>query len=145
MNNQIKIEMDARSENVSLARVVATAFITPLDPSVGEMSDIKTAVSEAVTNAIIHGYDGKAGTVSMDLSCNGREVTIVICDAGVGIEDVAGAREPLFTTKPEMERSGLGFTVMESFMDSVTVISTPGAGTRVTMSKKLENFGAENE
>ncbi|MCL2372162.1 MAG: anti-sigma F factor [Defluviitaleaceae bacterium] len=137
MNNQLKIEMAALAENVSLARVVATAFIAPLDPSVGEISDIKTAVSEAVTNAIIHGYGGNTGTVALDLFNNGREITIVISDEGVGIEDIASAREPLFTTKPDMERSGLGFTVMESFMDSVHVISTPGGGTRVTMHKKL--------
>ena len=136
-DNHVKLEIDARSENVSLARVVATAFITPLDPTVGEISDIKTAVSEAVTNAIIHGYGEHAGTVNIGLSSTGRNIIIEVSDSGVGIENIANAREPLFTTKPEMERSGLGFTVMESFMDEVLISSTLGMGTKITMKKRL--------
>ena len=136
-DNNIRLEIDARSENVALARVIATAFMTPLDPTVGEISDVKTAISEAVTNAIIHGYDEKPGVVCISLASNGRKITIEIADIGVGIESIENAREPLFTTKPEMERSGLGFTVMESFMDEVRVKSTPGAGTTITMVKTL--------
>jgi stage II sporulation protein AB (anti-sigma F factor) len=143
-DNFASIEMEGRPVNVSLARVMAAAFIAPLDPTLTELSDIKTAVSEAVTNAIIHGYGeaeedvkGGFGTVRMDLSLSGRKLTVAITDKGIGIPDIACAREPLFTTKPELERSGLGFTVMESFMDTVDVISTPGAGTAVTMTKTL--------
>ena len=135
--NQVRLEIDARSENVSLARVVATAFVTPFDPTVGELSDIKTAVSEAVTNAIIHGYGENSGTVTILLTSHGRKISIEISDVGIGIENIENAREPLFTTKPEMERSGLGFTVMESFMDEVIVTSTPGAGTTIIMTKTL--------
>jgi len=135
--NNAKLEIDARSENVTLARVISTAFITPLDPTVGEISDIKTAVSEAVTNAIIHGYGEGEGIVSISLASNGREITIEVSDSGVGIENIENARAPLFTTKPEMERSGLGFTVMESFMNEVIITSTPGTGTTITMKKTL--------
>jgi stage II sporulation protein AB (anti-sigma F factor) len=151
-SNKAILEIEARSENVSLARVVATAFITTLDPTVNELSDIKTAVSEAVTNAIIHGYGEPLNqsaqtiqsvqTVIMHLSFEdkdeGKKITIEISDKGVGIENIESAREPLFTTKPEMERSGLGFTVMESFMDEVEVKSTQGVGTTVIMTKTLK-------
>jgi len=148
-SNKAMLEIEARSENVSLARVVATAFITTLDPTVNDMSDIKTAVSEAVTNAIIHGYgelneketDEKPDstkTVVMYLSFEGKKITIEVSDKGVGIENIESAREPLFTSKPDMERSGLGFTVMESFMDEVEVKSTPGVGTTVIMTKTLK-------
>ena len=138
-DNQAVLEMCAQSENVSLARVVTSAFITPLDPTIGELSDIKTAVSEAVTNAIIHGYGGKSvGTIALRMSFKGRDITIEVSDSGVGMENIETAREPLFTTKPELERSGLGFTVMESFMDNVEVKSALGAGTTVTMTKTLK-------
>jgi len=139
-NNFVNIELAASPENVGLARIIVAGFISPLDPSVNEISDIKTAVSEAVTNAIIHGYDehgGKNGTVQMRLVCNGRKITIEICDKGIGIENIDAVREPLFTTKPEMERSGLGFTVMENFMDTIEVVSTPGEGTTITLTKTL--------
>ena len=136
-DNHIKLEIDAKPENTSLARVVAAAFVTPCDATIGEISDIKTAVSEAVTNAIIHGYADSTGIVTMTLSTKGRTVTIKVSDSGVGIENIQSAMEPLFTTKPEMERSGLGFTVMESFMDKIEVASTLGAGTTVTMTRKL--------
>ena len=135
--NRVNIVMDSRPENISFARVVVAGFISPLDPSVDEVSDIKTAVSEAVTNAIIHGYPKDAGTVRMALTANDNNLTIEVSDDGVGIADIETAREPLFTTKAELERSGLGFTVMESFMDSVTVESTPGRGTIITLAKKL--------
>jgi len=138
--NRVTIQMDSRPENISFARVVVAGFIAPLDPSVEEVTDIKTAVSEAVTNAIIHGYpEGHPpSTVKMALSISdSRELTIEVSDKGVGILDIQTAREPLFTTKAELERSGLGFTVMESFMDSVTVESTPGQGTTITLAKTL--------
>jgi stage II sporulation protein AB (anti-sigma F factor) len=137
VTNKIKFEFAAISENASLARVVVAAFVTPLDPTVGELSDIKTAVSEAVTNAIIHGYGENEGVVEIILSAEDRVVTIEISDKGTGIENIETAREPLFTTKPEMERSGLGFTVMEEFMDTVEVKSSPGEGTSVTLIRKL--------
>ncbi|MCL2386093.1 MAG: anti-sigma F factor [Defluviitaleaceae bacterium] len=135
--NKVKLEIEAHSENVSMARVVAATFITPYDPTVEEVSDLKTAVSEAVTNAIIHGYNENGGIVSLIFSAENRVITVEIADKGIGIENIETAREPLFTTKPEMERSGLGFTVMEEFMDSVEVQSTAGEGTTVTMTKEL--------
>ena len=136
--NRVSITMEGLSENISFARVAATAFITPLDPSVEEVTEIKTAVSEAVTNAIIHGYPAEGtGRVHMTISAQDKTVTIEVADDGIGIADIDTARRPLFTTKEELERSGLGFTVMESFMDSVTVESTPGEGTKVTLTKTL--------
>ena len=149
--NRVSLTMDSLSQNISFARVAVAGFLAPLDPGIDEVNDIKTAVSEAVTNAIIHGYpSGTAsfvppsgagaesqGEVRMNLSVQGRTVTIEISDDGVGIEDITTAREPLFTTKAELERSGLGFTVMESFMDSVTVESSPGQGTTITLAKTL--------
>jgi len=135
--NQIKLELAAKSENVSLARVVAAAFLTPYDATVEEVTDIKTAISEAVTNSIIHGYDEKDGIVTMELSFEENILTIKISDSGVGIENVETAIEPLFTTKPDMERSGLGFTVMDSFTDTLEVKSTVGGGTTVTMTRKF--------
>ena len=135
--NAIKVEMATMPENVSLARIVAAGFLAPLDPTVEEVSDIKTAVSEAVTNAIIHGYEERDGIVCMQLSSFEREIKIEISDTGIGIENVETVREPMFTTKPDLERSGLGFTVMETFMDSVEVSSIPSAGTTVIMTKKL--------
>jgi stage II sporulation protein AB (anti-sigma F factor) len=135
--NKIKLEIEALTENVALARTMAAAFITIYDPTVGELSDIKTAVSEAVTNAIIHGYGENEGIVELILSAEDRIITIVISDKGAGIENIESAREPLFTTKPEMERSGLGFTVMEQFMDTVEVESHPGKGTTITLTRTL--------
>ena len=136
-DNSAVVRFESQSINVAFARMVVTAFLTPLDPTVAELSDIKTAVSEAVTNAIIHGYGEGPGEVCMRFSTQGRNFTVVISDEGVGIENIDSAREPLFTTKPDMERSGLGFTVMESFMDTVEVTSTPGAGTTITLTKTL--------
>jgi len=137
--SRVSIIMEGLSENISFARVVATAFITPLDPTVEEVTEIKTAVSEAVTNAIIHGYPANSsqGQVRMELSAKDKTIVIEITDDGVGIADIDAAREPLFTTNEELERSGLGFTVMESFMDKVTVESTVGEGTKITLTKTL--------
>ncbi len=137
MNNYLKAEFEARAVNESLARVVAAGFIMPLDPTVEQMADVKTAVSEAVTNAVVHGYDGARGNVVLELSYEDRLLTVKVSDTGVGIEDIERARMPLFTSKPECDRSGMGFTVMESFMDSLHIESEKGGGTTVTMTKKL--------
>lgn len=133
----MKMEFSSQSENEGFARVAVGAFIASLNPTVDELADIKTAVSEAVTNAIIHGYNQKKGTIWITCQIEENEVEISIIDTGKGIGDIAQAREPLFTTKPELERSGMGFTFMEIFMDKVVVSSTPNQGTTVTMKKKL--------
>jgi stage II sporulation protein AB (anti-sigma F factor) len=129
--------MDSKSVNESFARVAVSVFIAPLDPQLHEHNDIKTAVSEAVTNAIIHGYADKDGEITMSMLREGRRIVIEISDEGIGIANIAEAREPLYTTKPDMERSGMGFTVMESFMDTVEVRSEPGNGTTVILTKTL--------
>lgn len=135
--NNMRIEFPASSDNERFARTVAAAFILELDPTIDQLSEIKTAVSEAVTNSIIHGYDMELGNVIMEGNIFDDTVEFVISDDGAGIPDIRRAREPLFTGKPEMERSGMGFTIMEAFMDSVEVESEIGKGTRVTMSKKI--------
>ncbi len=137
MDNFMTVRFKAVSENEGFARTAAAAFLTGLDPLVSEIEDIKAAVSEAVTNAIIHGYDGKDGEVEIRCKTNGRMVYIEVEDEGVGIENIEKAREPMFTTKPSEERSGLGFTVMESFMDEILVESEKGKGTTVKMIKLL--------
>lgn len=136
--NEIKFTMPSLSVNESTARAAVSSFLVHADPTVEELSDIRTAVSEAVTNAIVHGYRGTQGIVeiAVKLLAN-REIYIRIKDKGCGIPDVAQAMEPLFTTAPEEERSGLGFSVMESFMDKLTVKSRINKGTVVTMRKKL--------
>lgn len=143
MNNFMKIEFPAIACNESFARLAAAGFILELDPTVEEMSEVKTAVSEAVTNAIIHGYKSKEGTVLLSGEIKGKTVTLCISDSGDGIDDIALARQPLYTGAPEMERSGMGFTIMEEFMDTVTVKSEKGAGTTVTMKKTIKG-AAEN-
>ena len=136
-DNYIKIEFPSRSVNEGFARAAAAAFAAQLDPTMEELGDIKTAVSEAVTNCIVHAYPDELGKITMRLRIlAGGELEISIKDTGRGIEDVARAREPLFTTGGE-ERSGMGFTIMESFMDKVTVRSAPGKGTRVTMRRRV--------
>lgn len=138
--NRMKLEFLNRSENESFARIAVAAFTAPLDPTVEELTEIKTAVSEAVSNAIIHAYDDHDdGMVTVEcLIDEDRRVIITVSDSGVGIEDVELAKEPLYTSKPGEERSGMGFTVMESFMDKLEVESTPGQGTKVTMIKNLD-------
>ena len=131
------MQLAARSSNESFARTAVAAFVSQLDPTLEEISDIKTAVSEAVTNAIVHGYESMSGFVTLTCQWKERLVTITVEDKGCGISDVAMARTPLFTTKPELERSGMGFTVMENFMDSVEVYSKEHSGTKVVMVKKL--------
>lgn len=137
MNNYLKAEFDAKSMNEGLARMIVAGFIMPLDPTLEQMSDIKIAVSEAVTNAIIHGYEENDGKVFMELEILQNVLTVKIRDEGVGIEDIEKACEPLYTSKPDNDRSGMGFTVMESFMDSLHIISEIGRGTTVIMTKKL--------
>ena len=139
MNNIMEVKFSAKSENESLARVIVASFAAKLDPTIDELSDIKTAVSEAVTNAIIHGYE-EDDSKFVYLRCELIENTIkvVVEDYGKGIEDVEEARQPMFTSKPELERSGMGFSFMESFMDDVQVASIIGEGTKVIMNKKIE-------
>ncbi len=136
-DNEVYMEIDSLSQNESFVRIAVSAFISELDPLVSEVVDIKTAVSEAVTNAIIHGYENKEGKIYIRLLLQDNELTINIKDNGVGIENIEKAMEPLYTSKPHLERSGLGFTVMESFMDSISVVSEKNKGTEVTMSKKI--------
>ena len=135
--NEMQIVFDARSENEGFARVAVAAFIAPLDPTMDELADIKTAVSEAVTNCIIHGYQQRPGKIFLESTIQGQMVTVSITDEGVGIPDIGKAMEPLYTTKPELERSGMGFSFMEAFMDEVQVYSSPGKGTRVVMTREI--------
>ncbi|MGM9551989.1 MAG: anti-sigma F factor [Clostridia bacterium] len=137
MTNHIKMEFDAKIENVSISRVVAASFIAKLNPTLDEVEDVKVAVSEAVTNAVVHGYDGKEGCIFLEIFTYDNTLMISVRDTGCGIENIERAREPLFTTKPAQERSGLGFTVMESFMDSLHIESKVGRGTTVTMTKRI--------
>ncbi len=141
MTNHIKVEFEAKECNVSLARLVAAGFIASLNPTLDEAEDVKVAVSEAVTNAIVHGYDKGEGVVYMEAFSYNGTVMLSVRDTGCGIEDIKRAKEPLFTTKPEEERSGLGFTVMESFMDSLHIESKLGEGTTITMTKRIGSRG----
>lgn len=138
ITNSMKITIPAYSRNEGLARMCATAFASQLDPTIEEINDIKAAVSEAVTNCIVHAYKDKMGDIQMELRIVGSDTLYIrIKDKGCGIPDVKKAMEPLFTTSPETERSGLGFSVMESFMDKLKVKSSEGKGTTVTMTKRL--------
>lgn len=138
MNNIMEVKFSAISENESLARVIVASFAAKLDPTVDELVDIKTAVSEAVTNAIIHGYEEDSSKfVFLRCEIEGNTIKIIVEDEGYGIENVEKAMEPLYTSKPELERSGMGFTVMESFMDDITVSSIKDEGTKVVMTKKI--------
>ncbi len=140
--NTMKLQLDSRSVNESFARSAVAGFVAQLDPTLDELADIKTAVSEAVTNCTVHAYPGTLGKVYITVKLFGDGVvSITVADKGVGIEDVKKAREPLFTTGDKAERSGLGFAVMESFMNTLKVYSAPGKGTRVLMSKKLAERG----
>ena len=136
--NEMKLEFISKSSNEAFARITIAAFASQLDPTIEELADIKTAVSEAVTNCIIHAYENRIGIVRMSAKLSGNEIIIEISDHGKGIENIEAAKEPLYTTKPNLERSGMGFTIMESFMDKVEVESIVGLGTRVTMSKKIK-------
>lgn len=137
LKNEMKMEFLAKSANEGFARVAVGAFVAGLNPTVDELADIKTAVSEAVTNCIIHGYEQKEGHIWIQCSIEGNKVEVSVMDAGKGIADIAQARAPMFTTKPELERSGMGFAFMEAFMDTVEVVSEPSKGTCVTMCKTI--------
>lgn len=141
--NYMKIEFDSKSQNEAFARVVVAAFAAQLDPTIEEITDIKTAVSEAVTNAIIHGYENNMGLVTLTCIINGSDLEIIVEDKGQGIDNVEQAREPLFTSKPQLERSGMGFTVMETFMDEVEVYSELKKGTTIRMVKKFKSLNVE--
>ena len=136
--NRMHLIFDAKSVNEAFARMTVMAFMADMNPTLDELEDVKTAVSEAVTNAIIHGYNDE--TKQVELSClrEGQKLTVVVEDKGVGIPDVEEAKQPFFTTKPEQERSGMGFAFMEAFMDGMQVVSEVGKGTRVTMIKYIE-------
>ena len=142
ITNEMKLEFDSRSANEAFARVTVASFMTQLNPTLEEVSDVKTAVSEAVTNAIIHGYENHVNKVQIYAGIEGRTLHLEISDRGVGIPDVKKAMEPLYTTRPELERSGMGFSFMEAFMDEVQVESEPGKGTIVRM-KKIIGRGRE--
>ena len=137
MKNEMTLAFDSISENEAFARVAVSAFITQLNPTLEEVADIRTAVSEAVTNAIIHGYENEIHKVSIRCRIEGQQMTVEVRDHGVGIENIEQAMTPLYTSKPELERSGMGFAFMEAFMDYVEVESEPGEGTTVRMKKTI--------
>ena len=137
-DNEMKIEFLSKSNNEAFARISVAAFIAQLDPTLEELADIKTAVSEAVTNSIIHGYEEQIGIVKLVCKIRENEIFIEISDSGKGIENIEMAKQPLYTTKSNLERSGMGFTIMESFMDNIEVESMLGVGTKVTMRKRIK-------
>ncbi len=137
--NFLQLEIPSKSENESLARVVVAALAAQLDPTIDELNDVKTAVSEAVTNAVIHAYEEKEGIIVIKAELYEDEIVVEIEDRGSGIKDLEKAREPLFTTKPEEERSGMGFTIMENFMDRVDIITEEKVGTRIIMRRKFNS------
>lgn len=144
MNNIMEVKFSAKSENESLARVIVASFAAKLDPTLDEIADIKTAVSEAVTNSIIHGYDeDESKFVYLRCEIHENTIKVVVEDRGNGIDDISMAMQPLYTSKPELERSGMGFTVMESFMDEVEVSSNKNEGTRIVMKKKIDSSNRE--
>lgn len=137
----MKIEFLSKSENEGFARVAVAAFVSQLDPTIEEITDVKTAVSEAVTNAIIHGYENKKnGTVKIEASIEENELTVIVIDDGIGINNVELAMQPLYTSRPDLERSGMGFTVMETFMDKLNVLSEPNKGTKIIMKKVFKSL-----
>ena len=141
--NEMKLEFLSKANNEAFARITVAAFVSQLDPTIEEISDIKTAVSEAVTNSIVHGYENKIGIIKLTCKIADNEIFIEISDSGKGIENIEMAKQPLYTTKPNLERSGMGFTIMESFMDNLEVESIIGVGTKVTMSKKIKSIEPE--
>lgn len=136
--NEMKLEFVSKATNESFARITVAAFASQLDPTIEELADIKTAVSEAVTNCIIHAYENRQGIIRINAKLKNNEIIIQISDNGKGIENVDIAKEPLYTTKPNLERSGMGFTIMESFMDTMKVESIVGLGTKVTLVKSIK-------
>lgn len=137
-DNEMKLEFISKSNNEAFARIAVAAFVSQLDPTIEEISDIKTAVSEAVTNCIVHGYEDKIGIINVSCKIHNRTVVIEISDNGKGIENIEMAKQPLYTSKPNLERSGMGFTIMDSFMDELKVESVLGIGTKVTMTKNIQ-------
>jgi len=144
IKNYMEIKFPSRSENESFARVAVASFISQLDPTLDELTDIKTVVSEAVTNAVIHGYEGKEGIITIKTQIEGCKVTISVSDNGIGIQDIKQAKQALYTSKPYLERSGMGFTIMENFMDELKIESSPGKGTTVYMAKTLKKYSLVN-
>lgn len=143
MKNFMEMKFSALSQNESFARVTVGAFVAQLDPTMDELTEIKTVVSEAVTNSIIHGYENNPnGVVYISVTLEDDVVQILIKDEGIGIDNIEEARQPLYTTKPELERSGMGFTIMENFMDEVKVSSHPTEGTTVQLKKRLSKSKA---
>ena len=138
IENEMKLEFLSKSNNEAFARIAVSAFAAQLDPTIEELADIKTAVSEAVTNSVIHGYENMEGKIKIIARIFKNNLEIEISDSGKGIENVEMARKPLYTSKPNLERSGMGFTIMESFMDEVQIESVLGLGTKVTMKKTIE-------
>ncbi|MFD2657329.1 MULTISPECIES: anti-sigma F factor [Gracilibacillus] len=139
MNNAMELKFRSVSENEAFARVSVAAFVSQIDPNMDELTEIKTVVSEAVTNAIIHGYEEDPNQyVYISCSLTDQTLSILIEDEGMGIDNIDLAKEPLYTSKPELERSGMGFTIMENFMDKVEIISHPGEGTKVRMTKDFQ-------
>lgn len=136
--NEMKLEFISKSNNEAFARISVAAFAAQLDPTVEELADIKTAISEAVTNSIIHGYEDTEGIVKVSCKIIGNSIIAEVSDNGKGIENVEEARKPLYTSKPDLERSGMGFTIMESFMDEIKIESILGIGTKVTMKKLIK-------
>ena len=137
-DNEMKLEFISKSCNESFARIAVAAFASQLDPTIEEIADIKTAVSEAVTNCIIHGYENTVGIVKLHCMIKDNNIIIEISDSGVGIEDINTAKEPLYTSKPNLERSGMGFTIMQSFMDELSIESVLNLGTKITMRKSIK-------
>lgn len=140
--NEMTMTFDSLSKNEGLARMVVTAFLSGLNPTLEEIADVKTAVSEAVTNAILHGYQNGPGKVALRCLLEERHFTVEVEDKGIGIADIEKAKEPLYTTRPEWERSGMGFVFMETFMDALTVTSEPGGGTLIHMEKEIGGAGS---
>lgn len=136
--NHMQVSFDAKSVNEGLARMIVTAFMADMNPTLDQIADVKTAVSEAVTNAIIHGYEEEGKQVELTCDQNGQQLVVTVEDHGVGIENLKKAMQPFYTSKPELERSGMGFAFMEAFMDKVEVRSKKGEGTRVVMWKYIE-------
>lgn len=143
-DNEMRLEFKSKTSNEAFARITVAAFVSQLDPTIDELADIKTAVSEAVTNSIIHGYGDEDGTIIINTKIFANNIEIEIVDQGKGIEDVELARKPLYTSKPNMERSGMGFTIMESFMDEIKVESALGFGTKVILRKKISSTENDN-
>ncbi len=142
-SNEMQLEFSSLSQNEAFARAAVAAFIAQCNPTLEELSDVRTAVSEAVTNAVIHGYEGGSGRIVIRCGVKENACSISVQDFGRGIADVELARQPFYTTHPELERSGMGFTVMETFMQNVTVASALGKGTTVTMEKRFQGTEAE--